>query len=372
MFATTLALCFVMVACGSKPKEEEKKSVEAQFEHYEDALLEAVKTDDSDKYYKLMSEFDAWYNGLNEADTAKADALIGDSWLWMELYEEGEEYEEEQFKIISPIKVYPVPDISKAQYNTAQEEFDMGIGQNYNMGILENAALSELYYCDWYGEYEYNEGVIKQVRASSTLGQQGKVAYSAGNANDLNHETVWCEGVDGNGIGEYIEYTFSANSPRVTTVKIFNGYVKSLAQWQKNARVKQLMVYYNDTALAQLELEDSRSLQIFNIGTVGSKDSWRLRFEILDVYPGTAYEDTVISEIFFGGNDEMDEDDEYDDFDEDFDEDEDYEDEYDDFDDDFDEDEEDEYDDDFDEQFALKIDRIIDLIYDTENIKGGD
>lgn len=307
MFATTLALCFAMVACGSqqKEKEEEEKSAEAKYEYYEEAILEAIITDDSAKYKKFMSEFTTWYDGLNAEDTAKVDALIADSWMWMELYEEGNEDYEEWCEIITPTEIYPVPDISKAEYTTAQEEFDRGFAQNQNMSILDNMALQELYY-RW-GSW-YDEGVVEQIEASSYLAPQGKSTYYAMNAHDCNHETVWCEGVDGYGIGEYIEYTFPADCPQVTTVKIFNGYVKSQAQWQKNARVKRLMVYYNGTVLAQLELEDSRSLQIFDIGTVGygpnckGKGSWTLSFEILEVYPGTSYQDTVISEIFFGGN----------------------------------------------------------------------
>jgi hypothetical protein len=43
-------------------------------------------------------------------------------------------------------------------------------------------------------------------------------------------------------------------------------------------------------------------MQIFNVGTLGNEyNAWKLRFEILDVYPGTKYKDTVISEIIFDG-----------------------------------------------------------------------
>ena len=58
-----------------------------------------------------------------------------------------------------------------------------------------------------------------------------------------------------------------------------------------------------------LDLEDSRTLQWFDIGIVGYcpeagvDTSWTLKFEIMDVYPGTKYDDTVISELYFDGLD---------------------------------------------------------------------
>ena len=58
---------------------------------------------------------------------------------------------------------------------------------------------------------------------------------------------------------------------------------------------------------AILELEDSRTLQCFDVGLLGYNDknaaNWTLKFEILDVYPGEKYEDTAISELYFDGVD---------------------------------------------------------------------
>ena len=50
-----------------------------------------------------------------------------------------------------------------------------------------------------------------------------------------------------------------------------------------------------------------RNLQYFNVGVLGPYDAgapnWKLRFEILEVYEGEKYEDTVISELYFDGID---------------------------------------------------------------------
>jgi hypothetical protein len=101
-------------------------------------------------------------------------------------------------------------------------------------------------------------------------------------------------------------YEFEMSCPRITTVYILNGYVKSNSAWSANSRVKKLKVYYNNKPIAILELQNSRSMQWFDIGTVGRTGSgprWSLKFEILEVYPGTKYQDTVISDIMFNGID---------------------------------------------------------------------
>ena len=71
-------------------------------------------------------------------------------------------------------------------------------------------------------------------------------------------------------------------------------------------------MYYNHKPYAVLNLEDSRSLQIFDVGVLGFRESfietgepetWTLTFEILEVYPGEKYQDTAISDLYFDGID---------------------------------------------------------------------
>ena len=118
--------------------------------------------------------------------------------------------------------------------------------------------------------------------------------------------------MEGNGVGEYLQYTFKGNCSRITKVKILNGYVKSESTWRNNGRVKRLLMYYNHKPYAVLNLEDSRSLQIFDVGVLGFYESfietgepetWTLSFEILEVYPGEKYQDTAISDLYFDGID---------------------------------------------------------------------
>ena len=155
--------------------------------------------------------------------------------------------------------------------------------------------------CSWYcggGNYK--------ITASSQLPTQHSYNYEAHSANDLSYETAWVEGKVDSGIGEYLEYSFKNGSPRLTSIIISNGYMKSEETWKNNNRVKSLKVYINGKAHGILQLSDTRTDQEFKIGTFGkNKDGSDLvlRFEILDIYKGDKYNDTAITEIYFDGID---------------------------------------------------------------------
>lgn len=165
--------------------------------------------------------------------------------------------------------------------------------------------------CSW-----YCAGGPSEVVASSELKSQGGLSYLAGHAHDFDYKNVWAEGVDGYGIGEYLLYRFSKNSPRVTTVIIANGHVKNAKAWKDNSRVKRLKMYVDGRPYAILNLEDSRSEQTFELGEpLGKRDDddydydpedksgLALKFEIMEVYEGEKYDDTVIAELYFDGID---------------------------------------------------------------------
>ncbi len=215
-------------------------------------------------------------------------------------------------KTFKPKDTYPVPDFSiKAQKeierrnvllakkNPSTKEKDelSALLQKHDetMESVWNIIGSE---CSWYcggGNYA--------VRSSSSL--SGK-AYEAKQANDLNYQTAWVEGKDGDGVGEYIEYLFKNESPRITKIIVSNGYVKSEAAWKSNNRVKKLKVYMNGKPFGVLELKDTRDDQVFELGTLGRNKNGTdlsLRFEILEVYKGDKYNDTAITEIYFDGID---------------------------------------------------------------------
>lgn len=160
--------------------------------------------------------------------------------------------------------------------------------------------------CSWYCGGEMNN-----VKSSSTLPKQAANTYTANNAHDLRYDTAWVEGVSGPGIGETLTYTFTNKAPRITEILIHTGYIKDEDTWLKNNRVKTLELAINGEPTAVLRLADTRAQQSFDLNELGPGPLGRraggedlvLRFKILDIYPGTEFDDTAISEIYFDGID---------------------------------------------------------------------
>lgn len=206
-----------------------------------------------------------------------------------------------QEKVIQPSSVIAMPKITKAEWNKLYEmESDDEVESKYGDLSIYDDLYSEK--CSW-----YCGGEVKSVTASSCLQPIKSFNYEGENAHDFNHESVWAEGADGQGEGEWLEYEFPGSCPRITTVNILCGYVKSDKAWRENSRPKAIKMYYMGKPYAILELEDSRTLQAFDVGVLGPHDdsapAWKLRFEIMSVYPGEKYADTVISELYFDGID---------------------------------------------------------------------
>ena len=180
---------------------------------------------------------------------------------------------------------------------TASEQKELNILLEKYGEVVENAWDIIDGGCSWYcggGNYK--------IKASSSLGD----SYKAEFANDLSYKTAWVEGKKDEGIGEYLEYYFKNDSPRITEIISSNGYMKSEETWKNNNRVKKLKLYVNDVPFGILNLKDSRTDQYFEIGTLGhnkNRTDLILKFEILEVYKGSKYNDTAITEIYFDGID---------------------------------------------------------------------
>lgn len=214
-----------------------------------------------------------------------------------------------QVRHIAPATTLPLPSqaLMDEFVRLSAIEPDKCTSQDYQrIGqiVEDNAVFDELYSskCSW-----YCGGQIDTITATSTLKSLRTSNYAATNAHDFDHTTAWVEGVSGPGIGQTLTYEFPGSCPRITTINILNGYVKSDKAWSQNNRVAQLMLYYRDQPLAILDLEDTRDMQQFQVDTLGYNDpdapKWQLRFEILKVYPGTTYDDTAITELWFDGID---------------------------------------------------------------------
>lgn len=138
-------------------------------------------------------------------------------------------------------------------------------------------------------------GLEYDVRASSAL--QG--TYSATNLIAPSLGSAWCEGIKGEGIGEWIELTLKepiVNNENII-LEIVPGYAKSAALFKKNGRPKKIGVEIDGVAQGvPLNLVDRAFVQMFTLTGTHSPVK-KIRLKILDVYLGTLFSDTCISEI---------------------------------------------------------------------------
>ena len=145
----------------------------------------------------------------------------------------------------------------------------------------------------WDGGYEFSD-----MKASSTLKPQGSNNYDVKNLSQLTVLSAWSEGIVGYGIGETISVTMPdiGNIP-ILGIRIINGYSKSKSAYYNNSRVKELLVYQNGKPVAKLQLKDiPDALQNFSMN-LSSGD--KIIFEIVDVYKGKKYDDTLLTLLTF-------------------------------------------------------------------------
>lgn len=158
--------------------------------------------------------------------------------------------------------------------------------------------------------------------ASSTLNNSS--SYKSAHLCDGKAETAWVEGVKGSGIGEWVKISIDAYSSlaeftstpfSLSKIAVLPGYAKTKKTWEENNRVKKLLVvsyssspaiFGKEWAVYRLHLKDEAKVQIFDIPTYEmsvnleemKKEIW---IKIEDVYKGTKYDDTCISEfVAFG------------------------------------------------------------------------
>lgn len=135
------------------------------------------------------------------------------------------------------------------------------------------------------------------LTASSTLQPSGSITYFPKNVMDGKPETSWTEGATGHGVGEWIKLE-SGQDQVVTGINIMAGYAKNDQIYQQNNRIKTLKVECSDGTSKVFTLEDLADYTAYQDLKFDSPVQTKsIKLTIIDVYPGSKYEDTCISEI---------------------------------------------------------------------------
>ena len=134
---------------------------------------------------------------------------------------------------------------------------------------------------------------VKDVSASSYLSEKN-IKHVTDRIMDGDTTTAWVEGVEGNGEGESITFTFG-DLYVVSDIKIWNGYQKSEDLYYKNARPSELELEFSDGSTERILLQDMASG--FQEFALERHVTSYVKVKIISTYEGSKYEDTVISEI---------------------------------------------------------------------------
>lgn len=166
----------------------------------------------------------------------------------------------------------------------------------------------------WHNNLDKFEATLK---CSSLL-----KGYPVTNLLDKRIDTAWVEGSEGDGIGEWVSININAvKDDRPVGMLYFGmipGYLKSDKSWEENNRIKTALlvietyVGYNikkgveeyEYPVLRLKFKDYKGLQVFDLLDYGAPPTFepkRLWLIIEDVYKGTKYRDTCISEVVITG-----------------------------------------------------------------------
>jgi len=137
------------------------------------------------------------------------------------------------------------------------------------------------------------------INASSQL-ESSATDYSPMQAFDGNWRTAWIEGIEGDGVGEWVNVKF----PKPTSIKkiyIITGFHKTHADFgdlfKMNSRLKAATIEFDGGKKIDVNFADTKLPQLIDLGDKISTSTFKLT--IKEAYTGEQWKDLCISEIIF-------------------------------------------------------------------------
>lgn len=131
---------------------------------------------------------------------------------------------------------------------------------------------------------------------ASSIYNGDRATHIPTNLIDGKKETNWTEGVNGNGIGEYVQFEF-LQEQIITGFRICSGNHSSDSYYEKNARPSEIKLTFEDGSSEIFKVLDIKEELTFQLSEPVTAKTVRLTIQ--SVYEGSSWEDTVISEIVF-------------------------------------------------------------------------
>jgi hypothetical protein len=133
---------------------------------------------------------------------------------------------------------------------------------------------------------------ITDVTSKSEWAKGGTPYYDT-NVKDKKSKP-WFEGDSGSGVGSWITVDFGGPH-NVTKIGMFAGDWSSGTSWKQTNRPKELEVQWSDGTTETWTLTDEMKMQVFTPSS--PKSTSTIRFKVNQIFSGTAFPDTAISEI---------------------------------------------------------------------------
>jgi outer membrane protein assembly factor BamB len=150
---------------------------------------------------------------------------------------------------------------------------------------------------------QWHDGVIPdddirwdRATASSVL-EGNQTRYGAMNLIDKNSETAWAEGANGYGIDEWVQVERDGLVD-IRKILISNGYHKSQETYNNNGRLRRFRLEFSQDRYIYYEVdEDKADSKHVHITFDRPVSTDFIKLTILDVFKGSKYEDTCITDI---------------------------------------------------------------------------
>lgn len=185
--------------------------------------------------------------------------------------------------------------------------FLLGLAVGLALLVLTVAAGAAIWFLPFFWEDNPKPKIVDEevslqradfssVSASSTRKKDGKITYSPENAFDNDETTAWCEGVRGEGKGEWVRVDFE-KPEEIVEIRIKPGYFKNTTVWKKNNRVASIKVLFSEGTERTFEFPDSPKERVIEIPKTKANS---VKITVEDIYPGSADRfDTLITDIRF-------------------------------------------------------------------------
>lgn len=178
------------------------------------------------------------------------------------------------------------------QVTKARELYKQALSQQDSTNIELLLAANRMGLLSFKMIYSKHLSNIYAIKASSAKIEENSRLYSVRNLIDRDSKTAWVPASNKSGIGEWVEFSFD-EPMQVNSLNLTNGYAKSDESFTRNNRIKTAILEFGDGSKSKVTLKDTSKPQIIPV----RKRTRTIRITISEVYKGTKYDDTCLSDV---------------------------------------------------------------------------